>query len=43
MSVALMRTRLMRLLTALGQDVEIVIRARPRRARGRIRIVEAHA
>ena len=36
-------SRLMRLLTTLGQDVEIVIRARPRRARGRIRILEAGA
>jgi predicted XRE-type DNA-binding protein len=36
--------RLMRLLTALGQDVEIMVRAKPRnRARGRIRVVgEAH-
>jgi predicted XRE-type DNA-binding protein len=35
--------RLMRLLIALGQDVEIVIRPRPRRrSRGRIRVVEAH-
>lgn len=35
--------RLMRLLTALGQDVEIVIKAKPRnRERGRIRVVEAH-
>ncbi len=32
--------RLMRLLTALGQDVEIVVKAKPRdRARGRIRVV----
>ena len=32
--------RLMRLLTALGQDVEITIRAKPRRrAHGRIRVV----
>jgi len=32
--------RLMRLLTALGQDVEITIRTKPRnRAQGRIRIV----
>jgi predicted XRE-type DNA-binding protein len=31
--------RLMRLLTTLGQDVEIVVRARPRgRSRGRIRV-----
>ena len=37
-------TRLMRLLTALGQDVEIVIRAKPRgRQRGHIRVVEVHA
>ena len=37
--------RLMRLLTALGQDVDITVRAKPRnRARGRIRVVgEAHA
>jgi predicted XRE-type DNA-binding protein len=37
--------RLMRLLTALGQDVEIMVRAKPRnRARGCIRVVgEAHA
>jgi predicted XRE-type DNA-binding protein len=37
--------RLMRLLTTLGQDVEITIRAKPRsRPRGRIRVVaEAHA
>jgi predicted XRE-type DNA-binding protein len=37
--------RLMRLLTALGQDVEIMVRTKPRnRARGRIRVVgEAHA
>jgi Helix-turn-helix domain len=37
--------RLMRLLTALGQDVEITVRAKPRnRAHGRIRVVgEAHA
>jgi len=35
--------RLMRLLTTLGQDVEIVIRAKPRRRqRGRVRVVEAH-
>ena len=35
--------RLMRLLTALGQDVEIVLKAKPRsRERGRIRVVEAH-
>ena len=37
-------TRLMRLLTALGQDVEIVVRATPRnRQQGRIRVIEAHA
>jgi predicted XRE-type DNA-binding protein len=37
--------RLMRLLTALGQDVEIMVRAKPRnRARGRIKVIgEAHA
>ncbi len=37
--------RLMRLLTALGQDVEITVKTKPRnRARGRIRVVgEAHA
>lgn len=37
--------RLMRLLTALGQDVEIVVKTKPRgRERGRIRVVEhAHA
>jgi len=35
--------RLMRLLTALGQDVEIVLKAKPRRReRGRLRVVEAH-
>src|SRR6267142_5566246 len=35
--------RLMRLLIALGQDVEIVIKPRPRRrSRGRIRVIEAH-
>lgn len=34
--------RLMRLLTALGRDVEITVRAVPRdRSRGRIRVVEA--
>jgi predicted XRE-type DNA-binding protein len=33
--------RLMRLLTRLGQDVEIVVRTKPRRRqRGRIRVVE---
>lgn len=36
--------RLMRLLTTLGQDVEIVIRAKSRRRqRGRVRVVEAQA
>src|SRR5882757_3743559 len=37
--------RLMRLLTTLGQDVDITVRAKPRdRAQGRIRVVgEAHA
>jgi predicted XRE-type DNA-binding protein len=37
--------RLMRLLTALGQDVDIIVRLKPRnRARGRIKVVgEAHA
>lgn len=37
--------RLMRLLTALGQDVDITIRTKPRnRAHGRIRVLgEAHA
>jgi predicted XRE-type DNA-binding protein len=36
--------RLMRLLTALGQDVDITVKAKPRnRARGRIRVIgEAH-
>jgi len=35
--------RLMRLLTTLGQDVEIVIRAKPRRReQGRVRVVDAH-
>jgi predicted XRE-type DNA-binding protein len=36
--------RLMRLLTALGQDVDITIKAKPRtRGRGRVRVVgEAH-
>ena len=34
--------RLMRLLTALGQDVEITVKAKPRnRAHGRIRVVGA--
>jgi predicted XRE-type DNA-binding protein len=34
--------RLMRLLTALGQDVEITVKAKPRnRARGRIRVIDA--
>ena len=32
--------RLMRLLTALGQDVEIVVKAAPRGERGRVRVVE---
>lgn len=37
--------RLMRLLTALGQDVEIMVKAKPRnRAHGRIKVIgEAHA
>jgi predicted XRE-type DNA-binding protein len=36
--------RLMRLLTALGQDVEIVVKERPSTAdKGRIRVIEAHA
>jgi len=37
--------RLMRLLTALGQDVEITVKAKPRnRAHGRIRVIDtAHA
>jgi predicted XRE-type DNA-binding protein len=37
--------RLMRLLTALGQDVDIMVRTKPRsRAHGRIRVIgEAHA
>jgi predicted XRE-type DNA-binding protein len=37
--------RLMRLLTALGRDVEIIVRTKPRnRAHGRIRVLgEAHA
>lgn len=37
--------RLMRLLTTLGQDVEITVKAKPRnRAHGRIRVVDtAHA
>jgi predicted XRE-type DNA-binding protein len=35
-------TRLMRLLTTLGQDVEIVIKAKPRRReRGHVRVIEA--
>lgn len=35
--------RLMRLLTALGQDVDIVLKTKPRdRPRGRIRVVETH-
>ena len=35
--------RLMRLLTALGQDVEIVLKTKPRgRPRGRIRVVETN-
>ncbi len=34
--------RLMRLLTALGQDVDITVKAKPRnRAQGRIRVVDA--
>lgn len=34
--------RLMRLLTALGQDVEIVVKTKPRsRLRGQIRVIEA--
>jgi len=34
--------RLMRLLTALGEGVEIAIKAKPRnRARGRIRVLDA--
>ena len=34
--------RLMRLLTTLGQDVEITVKAKPRgQARGRIRVVDA--
>jgi predicted XRE-type DNA-binding protein len=34
--------RLMRLLTALGQDVEIVVKTKPRnRAHGRIRVIDA--
>jgi predicted XRE-type DNA-binding protein len=39
------RERLMRLLTALGHDVDIIVKARPRaRDRGRIRVVgEVHA
>jgi len=37
--------RLMRLLTSLGQDVEITVKAKPRnRGHGRIRVIgEAHA
>jgi predicted XRE-type DNA-binding protein len=36
--------RLMRLLTALGQDVEIIVKAKRReRERGRIRVVATHA
>jgi len=36
--------RLMRLLTALGQDVEIRVKAKPRnRARGRIRVIDSAA
>jgi len=36
--------RLMRLLTTLGQDVEIVIKAKPRRRqRGRVRVIEVPA
>ena len=36
--------RLLRLLTALGQDVDIVLRDKPRsRARGRVRVFEAAA
>jgi predicted XRE-type DNA-binding protein len=37
--------RLMRLLTALGQDIEIVVKAKPRnRERGRVRVIgDAHA
>ena len=36
--------RLMRLLTALGQDVEIIVRAKPRnRDRGRIQVVGGDA
>ena len=36
--------RLMRLLTALGPDIEITVKAKPRnRARGRIRVIgEVH-
>jgi predicted XRE-type DNA-binding protein len=34
--------RLMRCLTALGEDIEIIVRAKPRgRKRGQIRVVEA--
>ena len=37
--------RLMRMLTALGQDVEIMVKTKPRnRERGRIKVIgEAHA
>jgi len=36
--------RLMRLLTALGQDVEIVLKAKPRSGeRGHLRVIEARA
>ncbi len=35
---------LMQLLTVLGDDIEIVLRAKPRRRqRGRIRVVESHS
>jgi predicted XRE-type DNA-binding protein len=34
--------RLMRLLTALGRDIEITVKAKPRnRARGRIRVIDS--